>query len=183
MELIHRHISKSGWTRFRLKNFKNEDSNSFVCIWCYTTLWTSPYAVFGWPDVSVKCQIFLSPKWNTWIFFPGRMYVRFLQLELNFRLSLTSAFYGSMTFTTAYYVFILRDTPSVLSTNVWYDTSTASQTIVTQVNKSWTTVRTIFWRHLVSMCIFKRGQTTHIHNLCISPHFEKWRLYRSLSPS
>ncbi len=33
------------------------------------------------------------------------------------------------------------------------------------------------------MCIFKRGQTTHIHNLCISPHFEKWRLYWSLSPS
>jgi hypothetical protein len=36
-----------------------------------------------------------------------------------------------------------------------------------------------FQRHLVTMCIFKRGQTTHIHNLCI----KKRRLYWSLSPS
>jgi hypothetical protein len=29
----------------------------------------------------------------------------------------------------------------------------------------------------------EEGQTTHIHNLCIPLHFEKWRLYWSLSPS
>ncbi len=32
------------------------------------------------------------------------------------------------------------------------------------------------------MCTFKRGQATHIHNLRISPNFEKRRLYWSLSP-
>jgi hypothetical protein len=35
----------------------------------------------------------------------------------------------------------------------------------------------------IPLDLAKRGKTTHIHNLCIPPHFEKWRLSWSLSPS
>ncbi len=52
-----------------------------------------------------------------------------------------------MTFTTAYYVYIW-DSRSLLSTNVWYDMSTASWTIVLYVNENQTTVYTIVWHRL-----------------------------------
>jgi hypothetical protein len=52
-----------------------------------------------------------------------------------------------MTFTTAYYVYIW-DSPSILSTNVWYNTSTVSRSINTYVNKGWTSMCTIVWHRL-----------------------------------
>ncbi len=55
---------------------------------------------------------------------------------------------SGMTFTTAYYVYICWDSSDVLSTDVWYNASTVSQSIATYVGKRQTSICTIVWYRL-----------------------------------
>lgn len=69
-------------------------------------LWTSRFALVERPDVSVKCQIFLFSKWIRWFFLREgvcKILIVGPKLLYVYRLSLTSALYGSRLSTGYYY--------------------------------------------------------------------------------